>query len=402
MPHAPAFPRRYDLDWLRIIAFGLLILYHSGMFYVTWGWHVKSVHAGPEAEWAMLLLNPWRLSLLFFISGVALRFAADKLGGGKLARERLVRLGLPILFGMAIVVAPQSWLQLVESGEFSGSIWAFWPQYLDFNSDFSITTPTWNHLWYIVYLLAYTLLLAPFAGRISRLMRGPGARVTQALFAGKWGPATALALPVLPHILYRLTLDPSFPTTHDLTNDWANHAHSLTMLMLGFVLAKDAHFWSAIRRALPAAIALVLILGIGLSATWAQWETLSTSGEWDWIIWPARMARLAYAWIAIAVLLGLAQIYLNRPSRALTYMTEAIFPWYILHQTLTVMLGYWLTRQGLPVGLEAVLVIGGTFAGCALLHELVIRRVGFLRPLFGLKPASPSGAARKANAAGTV
>ncbi len=72
MPHAPAFPRRYDLDWLRIIAFGLLILYHSGMFYVTWGWHVKSVHAGPEAEWAMLLLNPWRLSLLFFISGVAL------------------------------------------------------------------------------------------------------------------------------------------------------------------------------------------------------------------------------------------------------------------------------------------------------------------------------------------
>lgn len=402
MPHAPAFPRRYDLDWLRIIAFGLLILYHSGMFYVTWGWHVKSVHAGPEAEWAMLLLNPWRLSLLFFISGVALRFAADKLGGGKLARERSVRLGLPILFGMAIVVAPQSWLQLVESGEFSGSFWAFWPQYLDFNSDFSITTPTWNHLWYIVYLLAYTLLLAPFAGRILRLMRGPGARVTQALFAGKWGPATALALPVLPHILYRLTLDPYFPTTHDLTNDWANHAHSLTMLMLGFVLAKDAHFWSAIRRALPAAIALVLILGIGLSAIWAQWETLSTSGEWDWIIWPARMARLAYAWIAIAALLGLAQRFLNRPSRALTYMTEAIFPWYILHQTLTVMLGYWLTRQGLPVGLEAVLVVGGTFAGCALLHELAIRRVGFLRPLFGLKPASPSEAARKANAARTV
>ncbi|HBQ49565.1 MAG TPA: hypothetical protein DD728_11925, partial [Hyphomonas atlantica] len=78
------------------------------------------------------------------------------------------------------------------------------------------------------------------------------------------------------------------------------------------------------------------------------------------------MARLAYAWIAIAALLGLAQRFLNRPSRALTYMTEAIFPWYILHQTLTVMLGYWLTRQGLPVGLEAVLVIGGTFAGCAL------------------------------------
>ena len=71
---APAFPRRYDLDWLRIIAFGLLIFYHTGMFYVTWGWHVKSVHVGTGAEWAMMLLNPWRLALLFFISGVALRF----------------------------------------------------------------------------------------------------------------------------------------------------------------------------------------------------------------------------------------------------------------------------------------------------------------------------------------
>jgi len=83
-------------------------------------------------------------------------------------------------------------------------------------------------------------------------------------------------------------------------------------------------------------------------------------------------------------------------------MTEAIFPWYILHQTLTVMLGYWLTRQDLPVGIEAPLVIGGTFAGCALLHELVIRRVGFLRPLFGLKPASASPVSRKASAAATV
>ena len=402
MPAAPAFPRRYDLDWLRIIAFGLLILYHSGMFYVTWDWHVKSVHAGPDAEGMMLLLNPWRLSLLFFISGVALRFAADKLGGGCLARERTVRLGLPILFGMAVIVAPQSWLQLVESGEFSGSFWAFWPQYIDFGSDFSITTPTWNHLWYVVYLLVYTLLIAPFAGRIARFMQGAGARATRMLFSGRWGVAAILVLPVLPHMLYRLTLDPHFPTTHDLTHDWANHAHSLTMLLLGFVLAKDPHFWAAVRRALPAAILSAILLGTGLSILWAHWEALSVSGDWNGIIWPARMARLAYAWVAIVTLLALAQRFLNRPSRALTYLTEAIFPWYILHQTLTVMLGFWLTRQNLPAGGEAVLVIGGTFAGCALLHELVIRRVACLRPLFGLKPAGASRLPRKVNAAGTV
>ena len=385
---APAFPRRYDLDWLRIIAFGLLIFYHTGMFYVTWGWHVKSVHVGTGAEWAMMLLNPWRLALLFFISGVALRFAADKLGASTLARERAVRLGLPILFGMAVIVAPQSWLQLVENGEFSGSFWQFWPHYLDFGSDYSITTPTWNHLWYVVYLLVYTLMLAPVAGLLSRFMTGPGARITGVLFAGRWAPLVALTLPVTPFILYRFTLDPYFETTHALTNDWANHAHSLTILLMGFLLAKDRNFWSAIRRALPFALTGVLVLGAVLTPLWANWDAMAENPDWNWLVWPARIARIFYAWLAIVTMLGLAQRYLNRPSRALTYMTEAIFPWYILHQTITVMAGFWLTRQGLNVWVEAPLVILATFGGCALLHELVIRRVGFLRPLFGLKPGA--------------
>jgi glucan biosynthesis protein C len=385
-PKAPAFPRRCDLDWLRIIAFGLLIFYHTGMFYVTWDWHVKSVHVGPAAEWAMMLLNPWRLALLFFISGVALRFAADKLGGSKLARERAVRLGLPILFGMIVIVAPQSWLQLVESGEFSGSFWQFWPQYLDFGSDFSITTPTWNHLWYVVYLLVYTLMLAAVAAPLARFMTGTGARMTAFLFAGRWGPLVALVLPAMPFILYRFTLDPFFRTTHDLTNDWANHAHSLTILLMGFLLAKDRNFWCAVRRVLPFSITGVLVLGAVLTPLWANWDAMAESADWNWLVWPARIARIFYAWLAIVSMLGLAQRYLNRPSRALTYMTEAIFPWYILHQTITVMAGYWLTRQGLSVSVEVPLVILATFGGCALLHELVIRRIGFLRPLFGLKP----------------
>ena len=287
---------------------------------------------------------------------------------------------------MAVFVAPQSWLQLVENGEFSGSFWQFWPHYLDFGSAFSITTPTWNHLWYVVYLLVYTLMLAPVAGPLARFMTGTGARITEFLFAGRWGPLAALVLPVTPFILYRFTLDPYFRTTHDLTNDWANHAHSLTILMIGFLLAKDRNFWSAIRRALPFAVTSVLVLGAVLAPLWANWNAMAENSDWNWLIWPARIARIFYAWLAIVTMLGLAQRYLNRPSRVLTYMTEAIFPWYILHQTITVMAGYWLTRQGLGVWIEAPLVILATFGGCALLHELVIRRVGFLRPLFGLKP----------------
>lgn len=381
LPRPPAFPRRYDLDWLRIIAFALLILYHTGMFYVTWDWHVKSVHAGPGAEWLMMLVNPWRLALLFLISGVALRFLADKLGPVRLCRERIVRLGLPILFGMAFIIAPQSWLQLVESGEFNGSFWQFWPHYLDFGSDFSIITPTWNHLWYVVYLLVYTLLLAPFARPLARIMAGPGQRFTARLFHGAGGMLLLTVGLLLPHLVILYTLEPFFPTTHALVDDWANHAHNVTLLLTGFLLAKDRNFWNAVRRALP--LVLVLTLVLAAAQTWMHFHRQMMT-ETAWTVYQG--TRTLYAWSVILSWLGLAQHYLNRPSRALTYMTEAIFPWYILHQTITVMAGFWLTRQGLSVWVEAPLVILATFGGCALLHELVIRRVGFLRPLFGLKP----------------
>ena len=383
MDHIVQPARRYDLDWLRIVAFGLLILYHTGMFYVSWDWHVKSVHAGTQAEWLMRLLNPWRLALLFFISGLALRFAADKLGPLTLSRERIVRLGLPIVFGMAVIIAPQSWLELVEMGEFDGSLLAFWPAYLDFGSDFSVTTPTWNHLWYIVYLLIYTLILAPLARPVSQFMSTVGRTWSRFVFSGRFGVAAILLLPMLPFFAYRILLDPHFPTTHALVNDWTNHAHSFTILLIGFVLAKDPAFWSAVRRATVWAGMSALVLGIGLTLIWNHWDAVATSDAWA--VWPAHLARIAYAWLAILTLLGLSQRWLNRPSRVLTYMTEAIFPWYILHQTLTILAGFWLTRQELPVALEASLVILATFGGCALLHECVIRRNTLLRPLFGLK-----------------
>ena len=49
--------RRHDLDWVRVCAFGLLVLYHVGMYYVSWEWHVKSPAAGIALEPLMLLTN---------------------------------------------------------------------------------------------------------------------------------------------------------------------------------------------------------------------------------------------------------------------------------------------------------------------------------------------------------
>src|SRR5665213_3068223 len=107
---APAPERRVDLDWVRIAAFGLLILYHVGMLYVSWGFHIKSIHRITALEPLMLVLNPWRLALLFLVSGAATRFMLGKLEAGQLLRSRSLRLLPPLLFGMLVVVPPQSYV----------------------------------------------------------------------------------------------------------------------------------------------------------------------------------------------------------------------------------------------------------------------------------------------------
>ncbi|WP_115555900.1 acyltransferase family protein [Xanthomonas campestris] len=105
--------RRHDLDWLRVIAFGLLLLYHVGMYYVTWDWHVKSPTTQLMLEPVMLLSSPWRMSLLLLISGVATAFMLRSRPEGLLYR-RSRQLLLPLLFGMAVIVPPQSDYQVVE------------------------------------------------------------------------------------------------------------------------------------------------------------------------------------------------------------------------------------------------------------------------------------------------
>lgn len=371
--------RRYDLDALRIFAFGLLIFYHIGMFYVSWGWHVKSVHAGPAAESLMRLLNPWRLPLLFLISGAALRFAMDK--SKNLKRFTWVRIGRllwPLLFGMFVIVMPQAWLQLIESGEFTGGVTDFYPGYL--LDQYSLTTPTWNHLWYIAYILVYTLILAPASRFLTRLSVRIEA-VLQTVLSGHFGIMVLTATIFLPHAVIRLILGPHFPTTHDLTGDWANHAHSFLWLLTGYVIAKSSAFWSALHQGRWILLALVVGLASILTPIWNNWDAVAEAETW---LFPARMGRVLYFTAMILCLLAWTQALASKNWRGLTYLTEAIFPYYILHQTLIVMAGFWLTRQGLGVRTEFMALMAATVLGCVIGHE-IIRRISWLRPLFGLK-----------------
>lgn len=376
--------RRYDLDWLRVIAFGLLIFYHIGMFYVTWGWHVKSVYAGPAAEPLMLIVNPWRLALLFFISGVAVRFATDKASSRRsFVGSRLFRLGLPILAGILVLVAPQTYFELRHSGEIEPGYFVFWVNYLDLEQLYSVITPTWNHLWYVVYLLVYILIIAPFLPMMRWFANGIGGRW---LAAATGGPLRLMLIPAIPFLLFGMILDPHFPTTHDLVNDWANHAQRFTIFLLGYFAAKNESFWAAARRALPGAAVLVAALAVSGIFMEIYEDALAASplARIPFIDTVIDGFDVLYAWAFIVLLFGLGQRYLNRPSKMLSYLTGAVFCYYILHQTIIVIAGYNLTQLRLGSWTEFFLITFITMAGCVVGYE-AIKRVPVLRLFFGIK-----------------
>jgi glucan biosynthesis protein C len=376
--------RRHDLDWLRVFAFAVLIFYHVGMFYVSWDWYLKSRYSVDFLE-PLMGLTTGRMVLLFFISGAAVRFAIDRTPRGKFVPARLTRLLIPLAFGMAVFCAPQTYVELRYRGEIAPGYWQFYRDYLGFGQ-FSHGRPPWNHLWYVAYVLTYTLIAAV----VLPVLRSATTTLGEPFF--EWmaqGPAwRILAVPAIPFVAYTFVLDPYFPTTVMLWGDWAYIAHTFTFFLFGFLAAKSSDFWRSIDRVLLKSIVLTLVLGGLLFAALLN-EFAVTA---DPLLYNAfRVLKVLYAWSIIVTLLGLAQRFANRPSLALTYLTAAIFPYYILHQTITLLVSYWFTLHEAPLAVEATTIVVATGLGCALGYE-VIRRISVLRPLFGL-PVKRRGSA---------
>lgn len=382
--------RRHDLDWIRVGAFFLLILYHVGMFYVPWDWHVKTPHPVEALEWAMFLTNPWRLTLLFLVSGAATRFMADKVSVGKLTGARVARLLPPLLFAMFVIVPPQSYYQIVEyaaaHSSAPGTSWsygAFWVKYATASGhwcspDGCLITPTWNHMWFVAYLLFYTLVLAALllvwkrlgahiqAGA-ERVLRGPGLILWPILFLG----------------LLRATLYPRFGETHALVGDHYVHAVSFSAFLLGFGLAKS----QVLRQRLIAARWPALGLAIAGYLGWATYAWIyrnDTPIPPEWLRLVMRFVHPTDAWCSIAAILGFGAKHLSRGGPVLRYLTLGVFPFYLVHQTLIVVMAHHLAKLGLPQPLEASILIVLTFAGCFATYELV-RHIPGVRLLFGLK-----------------
>lgn len=391
--------RRHDLDWVRICAFGLLVLFHVGMYYVSWDWHVKSPFAGTGPEPFMLLSSPWRLSLLFLVSGTATAFLLGK-GEAGFLRRRSWRLLVPLLFGMLVVVPPQSYYEVVEKlpGGYADGYLSFWNRYLAADPSFCrdgdcLVLPTWNHLWFVAYLWVYTAVLA----LALRFAPGGMARLGERL-AVRLDGAGLLLWPALGLIVARIALVGRFESTHALVDDWYNHAQYLPVFLLGYWLARADAVWLRMQRLRWPALGLALTSWACLVWYFGHFDVARPPG--DLVRMVQRGAWGLNQWASIVAVLGFAHRLAPGDSPALRYLSAAVFPVYILHQTVIVVLAHRLQPLGMLPALEAPLLILATFALCFGGYEL-IRRIAWLRPLFGLKTGPRSVARRRQLVAGS-
>lgn len=370
--------RHYGLDWLRIGAFGLLILYHIGMVFVPWGFHAKTAQPLPWVVVPMLAINSWRLLLLFVVSGYASRALLVRGDGTKdFVANRTLRLILPLLFGVVVIVPVQPWVELVtQHGYPHGFPYFLGHDYFRFVTISGIALPTWQHLWFVGYLWIYTMLLALAVALV-------GQRSLQPVFDRMFGGVLVWLIPAVWLVVVSAWLFPGVAPTNDLVGELVSHAQYLPGFLFGFALAGSASGLAAMRRWWPWALVTALVCYALVAAIELRWPN-SASPAWPWGLLFAS-ARAVQGWSMIVALIGLADSYLNRDHPWRRVLTEAVFPFYLIHQTIIVGVEGWLLHFGLPRAAEFAILLVATLGGCWIFYA-VGREIGWLRPLIGLRP----------------
>lgn len=370
--------RHFGMDWLRIAAFGLLILYHIAMAFSPWDWVIKTNHGFTWLIPPMALLTPWRLPLLFAVSGYASRKLYDR-APADFARSRALRLLVPLAFGMAVLVPLEMWVRVMENGYPHGYLhfWAidYWRAGEFWGREF----PSWEHLWFVAYLAAYSLLLAA-------LLRLDGERAIRAIDrVALWlaEGSRLLWAPILGLAAARLALLFVAPERQGLLRDWGGHSQYLPVFLFGFALAGAPRLWPAVARCWKPAATIAAVAGALIVAVELAWP--GTSVPPHEVMALDRAARTAMAWSMILALFQLADTRWNHDHRWRKPLAEAVFPFYIVHHPAIVLIAWYSLPLELGAAGEFVLLLGGTLAVCAATY-LVGRRIAWLRPLIGLNP----------------
>lgn len=371
--------RRYDLDWLRFLAILLLLFFHTGMWFTTWGWHVKNAETSTTFNYWMVWSHFWRMPLLLFISGAGTYMALGKRTLGQFAGERFKRLFIPLVFGMFVVVPPQIYYEYI----------ALYPDYLSFYKTVFEFQPyptgsfSWHHLWFILYLFLYSLLMIP----LLRFVRSPKSQAfKEKLFIVLSNPWGALLVPSVLILITQIMLRPYFPEeTHDL-KDLAFFIFYLCFFIFGILFYSERKLWDSLgANRLKFLLAAVLIL-IPFYFVYLHYREVYVLPFEDRTleIW-FDVSGLLMSWFTVITIIAFGQHYLNKPHPWLSQINEALYPFYILHQTVIIAIGYYICQLDWSIAAKFWSISLLTLASCMAIYFILIKPFKLVRFLFGMK-----------------
>ncbi|MEQ9298341.1 MAG: acyltransferase family protein [Cyclobacteriaceae bacterium] len=376
--------RLYYLDWLRVIAFSLLFIFHSWRPFDHLPWHIKNDEQSPVFDMLTMFTHGWRMHLIFLVSGAG-TWLAMRSRNDKFVFDRLKRLIVPFLFGIVVLIPPQRFYEWTMFHGFEGGFLDFlatYPaQWLDVSMGASVLM--WfghlgTHLWYLPYLFVMTMFCLPLFQKI---------RQGEIRFA--WLKQLLLArfgvfVLVIPMIISRLLLKPVFQNY----TDWADFFIYLWPFVYGFIFMADTALIDIIkarRRLLLAAGVISSMIFMYMGATSEQMVQGYTYPQWDWIHVSSTIISMfiALSWTLFFLGWFATAMDFNRPI--LVPANISILPVYVLHQTLIIVFGYYIVALDMNLFIKFAIIALTAIPASILLYQL-IRTNNVTRFLFGLKP----------------
>ncbi len=364
--------RIHYIDWLRIIAVLLLIIFHSArIFDIFDPFYVKNAIKSSFLSYSIILfLNQWQVPLLFLLAGASTWFALNIRSGKQYLSERLKRLLIPFIFGILAIVPPQAYLARLQNSSSVSNFLTFLPDYFRIRGDLTgytgLFTP--GHLWFILFLFVFALIFLP-AFLFWKTEEGTKWINNLAKLSEKPAGIYVFLLPLL--IAGAL---PDF--------GGKNPFFYGTIFVSGFILMADRRFQKIINRSCPSAFILGVITMAGLILFDAMHIPTPKYSLADIISY---VLRTINTWFFMIAILGYGQMYLNKVNPFLRYANKATYPFYILHQTVIVTIGFFVVRWEANVALKFIVIALISLLATILLYEVGVRRTNVTRFLFGMK-----------------
>ena len=343
------FERRHDIDWLRVIAIGLLLIYHVGIIFQPWAMFVGFIRSDEmmESIWKpMTMLNVWRIPFLFYVSGMGVYFAIRKRTWKELVLERSKRILIPFIFGVVAIVPLH---------------------FLVFQVYYNLPVGYYAHpahLWFLGNIFVYVLILLPVFYYLKKIEGGRFMKGVSSVMSKPIGPMSISVFFILETVIFRPQLFEMYAQT------WHGFFLGLLAFFFGFLFVfSGKSFWQTVLKWRW----LYLVMAVTLYVIRFVVFELKSPGYF--------MAFESNCWIFSVF--GFGYKYLNKSSNTLNHLSPAAYPVYIIHMFVLFAGAIIILPLDIPVMLKFIFMIVFTVAISYLIYQFIIRRIGLLRPLFG-------------------